>query len=67
MIEYAPDSLGPEYDLNTVAIYICNEGFELSTDEGNKTRTCVEENGGVFDGQAPSCQRESWSGHVHAH
>ena len=36
-ISYSPDSL-PDYDLGTVATYLCNPGFSL---EGNGTRTCV--------------------------
>ena len=66
-IEYAPDSTGPEYNLNTVATYICDGGFELNTETGDETRTCIDGgdgNGGVFDGQKPSCQRESCSRHI---
>ena len=58
MIVYAPNSTGPEYDLNTVATYICNEGFELV---GNETRTCEDAGAGVtgeFNGTAATCERE---------
>ena len=36
-ISYSPDSL-PDYDLGTVATYLCNPGFSLG---GNGTTTCV--------------------------
>ena len=55
MIVYAPDSTGPEYDLNTVATYLCDEGFELVGDE---TRTCEDAGAGVsgeFSGTAATC------------
>ena len=57
MIVYAPDSTGPEYDLNTVATYICDEGFELVGDE---TRTCEDVGAGVsgeFSGTSATCER----------
>ena len=57
VIEYAPDSSGPEYDLNTVATYICDEGFELVGDE---TRTCEDVGAGVtgeFSGTSATCER----------
>ena len=58
MIVYAPDSTGPQYDLNTVATYICDEGFELVGDEN---RTCEDVGAGVvgeFSGTAATCERE---------
>ena len=61
VIEYAPDSTGPEYDLNTLATYICDEGFELVGDE---TRTCEDVRAGVsgeFSGTAATCEREYYT------
>ena len=58
MIGYAPDSTGPEYVLDTVATYICDEGYVLIGDE---TRTCEDVGAGVtgeFSGAAPTCERE---------
>ena len=57
MIVYAPDSTGPEYDLNTVATYICDEGFVLSW---SHRRICLDVGAGVsgeFNGTAPTCDR----------
>ena len=49
MISYAPDSVGPEYDLGTVATYTCDEGFMLV---GSAQRTCED---GNFSGMEPFC------------
>ena len=56
-ISYGPDSEGPDYDLNTVATYSCNEGFALVGED--QIRICVDvSNGpsGEFNGTAPMCQ-----------
>ena len=47
-----------EFDLGTVATYSCNDGYGLV---GGDIRTCVDGgdgNGGVFDGEAPICERK---------
>ena len=57
-IVYAPDNVGPEYDLNTVATYDCNTGYVLV---GVATRTCIDQGaglGGAFNGAAPVCERK---------
>ena len=57
MIVYAPDSTGPEYDLDSVDTYVCDEGFEVV---GDGTRTCEDVGAGVtgeFSGTAPTCER----------
>ncbi len=50
MISYAPDSEGPEYELDTIATYSCNVGYMLI---GSPERTC--ESSGNFSGVAPMC------------
>ena len=54
-ISYAPD-----YNLNTVATYTCDDGFVLRG--GNEMRTCVDAGGGSsigrFNGVAPTCERK---------
>ena len=50
-----------DFDLGTVATYSCNEGYQLILGPGSDTRTCVDGgdgNGGVFDGEAPFCERK---------
>ena len=56
MISYAPDSEGPEYNLDTIATYSCDDGFMLI---GSPERTC--ESSGNFSGVDPMCSliRES--------
>ena len=47
--------------LGTVATYSCNSGFQLNLDPGDEMRTCIDGGvgvGGVFDGVAPTCDRE---------
>ena len=58
VISYSIDNVGPEYNLSTVATYSCNNPFQLNTESGNETRTCVDGGdgvGGVFSGDAPTC------------
>ncbi len=59
MISYAPDNI-PDYNLNTVATYTCDDGFVLRG--GNEMRTCVDagdgSSNGRFDGVAPTCERK---------
>ena len=61
MISYAIDNVGPEYDIGTVATYICDPGFQLNTESGDEMRTCTDGGvgvGGVFSGNAPTCDRK---------
>ena len=61
MISYAIDNVGPEYDLSTVATYSCDPGFQLNTESGDEMRTCTDGGvgvGGVFSGNAPTCDRK---------
>ncbi len=59
VISYAPD-ITPDYNVNTVATYTCDEGFVLRG--GNEMRTCVDAGGGSsigrFNGVAPTCERK---------
>ncbi len=56
MITYSPD-LTPDYDIGTVATYVCNAGFVLDlTTEGSETRTCVALQ--VWNDQEPRCIRK---------
>ena len=51
-----------EFDLGTVATYSCNDGYQLITGPGGDIRICVDGgdgNGGVFDGEAPICERKA--------
>ncbi len=59
MISYFPDSEGPEYDLDNMATYTCNDGYMLI---GNSaSRECqvssVDNTVASFEGSAPSCGR----------
>ncbi len=62
-IQYDPDIV-PNYDLDTVATYTCNDGFvlEFPTSASSATRTCIDDNDndaeGVFDREAPVCVRK---------
>ena len=62
VITYAVD-VTPNYELDTVATYSCNEGFILNLSVGSETRTCIDDDDndalGVFDRQAPTCVRKS--------
>ena len=54
VIAYIPDTT-PPFDLGTVAVYLCNEGFNLT---GNNLRTCSGDGSsvsGVWGGSAPVC------------
>ena len=47
--------------VGTLAYYICNQGYEL-TGPGDEMRICVvngDGTGPVFNGTAPTCERES--------
>ncbi|XP_064386678.1 E-selectin-like [Halichondria panicea] len=60
-ITYTIDNT-PNYDLGTVATYVCDAGFVLDLSLGrSEIRTCIDDNGldtiGVFDRQAPRCVR----------
>ena len=62
-ITYTIDNT-PNYDLGTVATYVCDAGFVLDLSLGrSEIRTCIDDNGldtiGVFDRQAPRCVRKS--------
>ena len=57
MISYSPDSGGPDYDLDTVATYSCNDGFDLV---GDSVRVCEAVGNsvmGMFNGSTPVCNR----------
>ena len=61
-ITYAPDTTH-NYDLDTVATYICNPGFFLDISLGGSPfRTCFDDDGqdaiGEFDNQTPRCIRK---------
>ena len=59
-IEYNPDTPAP-YSVSTVAVYICDPGYELTLTSGIMTRTCTDNgdgNGASFDGVAPTCERK---------
>ena len=49
MISYLPDNTS-DYDVGTMAIYVCEDGFTLSRDE---TRDCQSD--GTFSGMEPVC------------
>ena len=56
MITYDIDT-SPPYDVGTVAVYECKEGFKLV---GERERTCVDAEsglGGIFNGAASDCKR----------
>ncbi len=56
MITYSPD-LTPDYDIGTVATYVCNAGFVLDlTTEGSEIRTCVASR--EWNDQEPRCIRK---------
>ncbi len=62
LITYVFDDT-PNFDLNAVAIYACNDGFVLVISLGEtESRTCVDDLDndaeGVFNGQAPACIRK---------
>ena len=60
MITYSPHG-GPNYSINTVATYICNEGYYLEvTDNNIEMRVCEDDNDaeGVWSGQPPTCVRK---------
>ncbi len=56
-IEYLPDTTAP-YDVSTVAIYICDEGYALMG--GSPMRNCIglSNGGAIFNGTAPTCERK---------
>ncbi|XP_064387615.1 uncharacterized protein LOC135335886 isoform X2 [Halichondria panicea] len=49
VISYSPD-ITPDYDVGTMAIYLCENGFVLS---GDDTRDCQSD--GTFSGMEPVC------------
>ncbi len=61
MIVYATDTT-PDFDLTTTATYNCDNGYFLDLSNGDRVRTCVDNNDndadGVFTGQAPECVRK---------
>ena len=62
MISYSPDA-STNYSINTIATYICNEGYYLEiTDNNIEMRVCEDDNDnnaeGVWSGQPPTCVRE---------
>ena len=51
----------PELSIGVVATYSCSDGYQLISNSGNGLRTCIDGgvgNGGVFDGEAPFCERK---------
>ncbi len=56
-IEYLPDTTAP-FDVSTVAIYICDEGYVLMG--GSPMRNCIvlSDGGAIFNGTAPTCERK---------
>ena len=47
------------YSVMTVATYVCDEGYELTG--GTSMRTCTDNGdgtGAMFNGMAPTCERE---------
>ena len=61
VISYSIDNVGPDYDLGTVATYSCDPHFQLNTNPGDTTRTCINGGdgvGGIFSGVAPTCKGE---------
>ncbi len=68
MISYAFD-MTANYSAGTVAIYTCDDGFELGPGVGNSMRTClpVEQMSDAasrseFDGAEPRCEQRKCSG-----
>ncbi len=60
IISYSPDNTS-DYNIGTVATYSCNQGYELVINPGSEMRTCEDAgdgSGGVFSGQAPTCERK---------
>ena len=62
MIIYSPDDTA-NYELGTVATYVCSSGFRLDFSQGgSETRTCVDDMDndaeGVFDRLPPRCVRK---------
>ncbi len=61
MIVYATD-MTPDFDLMTTATYSCDEGYFLDLSDGDRVRTCVDDNDndadGVFNGSQPVCVRK---------
>ncbi len=49
VFSYSPD-ITPDYDVGTMAIYLCENGFVLS---GDDTRDCQSD--GTFSGMEPVC------------
>ncbi len=56
VITYGPD-VTPDYDVDTVATHICNEGFEFTPGVGDQTRVCLAS--GRWSGLIPVCERKS--------
>ena len=57
MISYFPDNTNTS--IGFIATYNCNQGYELVSDSGSEIRTCLDAGdgrGGVFIGQAPTCE-----------
>ena len=57
-IEYSVDTTAT-FEVQTTATYSCDPGYSLQG--GNMVRICVgtvESPVGMFDGEAPSCERE---------
>ncbi len=59
MISYTSDSEGPEYDLDTIATYSCDDGYMLIG--SNSSRQCqissTDNTVAMFSGTAPVCER----------
>ena len=53
-ITYAPDNVS-DFEIGTVATYVCDPGFILV---GDMTRVCSVL--GLFNGEAPFCQRKDF-------
>ena len=63
MISYEPDVPGSaDFDLGTMSVYTCNEGYQLITHTGSAKRTCVDGGGGIggmFNGTKPHCELDT--------